>query len=143
MDAGAIQDHLELTQFYSARPALVMNVKKDGRNAAMANVGGVFRVSDFSGRSEFGTSDRASRSESNSFTISRDLMADPYFIREVASRNGMSGMRFYNQPRDTRERMIMDYINEKGMAQQTTTMPQQTFSGEKMSTKRGALGKNP
>ena len=114
---------------------------RHGRNAALTNVDEVSLVRDISDRRELGTGDRANRSESNSFTTHKDLMADPYLFSKVASRNGMSAMRFANQSEERIMQMVQDYVSEKGMVQQATTMPQQTFAGEKLPTTTGELEK--
>lgn len=114
---------------------------RHGRDAALSNVDEVSRVRDVSDRREFGTGDRANRSESNSFTTHKDLMADPYLFQKVAARNGMTAMRFANQSEDRIMEMVQDYVSEKGMVQQATTMPQQTFAGEKLPTTKGELEK--
>ncbi|MDF6412003.1 hypothetical protein NMT94_27300, partial [Escherichia coli] len=112
---------------------------RHGRDAALTNVDEVSRVRDVSDRREFGTGDRANRSDSNSFTTHKDLMADPYLFEKVAARNGMTAMRFANQSEDRIMDMVQDYVSEKGMVQQATTMPQQTFAGEKLPTTKGEL----
>jgi len=112
---------------------------RHGRDAALTNVDEVSRVRDVSDRREFGTGDRANRSDSNSFTTHKDLMADPYLFEKVAARNGMTAMRFANQSEDRIMDMVQDYVSEKGMVQQATSMPQQTFAGEKLPTTKGEL----
>lgn len=96
---------------------------------------------DVSDRREYGAGDRANQSESNSFTVHKDLMSDPYMFEKVASRNGMTAMRFANQSEDRIVGMVQDYVSEKGMVQQATTMPQQTFAGEKLPVTKSELEK--
>lgn len=114
---------------------------RHGRDASLSNVDEVSRVRDVSDRRELGTGDRANRSESNSFSTHKDLMADPYLFEKVASRNGMTAMRFANQSEDRIMGMVQDYVSEKGMVQQASNMPQQTFAGEKLPTSKGELEK--
>ncbi|WP_265283453.1 hypothetical protein [Verminephrobacter aporrectodeae] len=101
----------------------------------------VSRVRDVSDCREFGTDDRANRSESNTFTTHKDLMADPYLFEKVAARNGMTAMRFANQSENRIMDMVQNYVNEKGMVQQATTIPKRTFAGENLPTTKGELEK--
>ncbi len=114
---------------------------RHGRDAALTNVDELSRVRDVSDRREYGTGDRSNRSESNSFTVHKDLMADPYLFQKVAARNGMTAMRFANQSEERIMQMVQDYASEKGMVQQATTMPQQTFAGERLPTTKAELDK--
>lgn len=114
---------------------------RHGRDAARSNVDELTHVADQSNRREYGAGDRANRSDSNSFTVHKDLMADPYLFEKVAARNGMTAMRFANQSEDRIIQMVQDYASEKGMVQQSTTMPQQTFAGESLPTTKAELDK--
>ena len=114
---------------------------RHGRDAALANVDEVSRVRDVADRRELGTGDRANRSESDTFTTHKDLMSDPYLFEKVASRNGMTAMRFANQSQDRIMGMVQDYVAERGMVQQATTMPKQTFAGENLPTTKRELDK--
>lgn len=113
---------------------------RHGRDASLSNVDEVSRVRDVSDRREFGTGDHFNRSESSSFTTHKDLLSDPYLFAQVASRNGMTAMRFANQAEDRILQMVQDYVGEKGMVQQTSNMPQQTFAGESLPTTARELG---
>ncbi|MES8123725.1 hypothetical protein U6R65_12165, partial [Cutibacterium acnes] len=77
-----------------ARGQQSSQMDRHGRDAALSNVDERSRVSDVSDRREYGVGDRVNRSESDSFTIHKDLMADPYLFEKVAARNGMTAMRF-------------------------------------------------
>lgn len=90
-------------------------------------------------RREYGTGDRTNRSESDTFTVHRDLMADPHLFAKVAARNGMTPARFANQSQENILRMVEDYVAEKGMVQRAKTMPQETFAGETLPAHAGEL----
>lgn len=113
---------------------------RHGRDASLSSVDEVSRVRDVSDRREFGTGDRFNRSESSSFTTHKDLLSDPYLFAKVASRNGMTAMRFANQAEDRILQMVQDYVDEKGMVQQASNMPQQTFAGESLPITAHELG---
>jgi conjugal transfer mating pair stabilization protein TraG len=113
---------------------------RHGRDASRSNVDEVSQVRDVSDRREFGAGDRLNRSESSSFTTHKDLLSDPYLFAKVACRNGMTAMRFANQAEDRILQMVQDYVGEKGMVQQASRMPQQTFSGESLPASGGELG---
>ncbi|WP_459203449.1 conjugal transfer protein TraG N-terminal domain-containing protein (plasmid) [Ralstonia pseudosolanacearum] len=112
---------------------------RHGRAAALSNVDERSHVRDVSDRREYGTGDRASRSESDSFSVHKDLMADPYLFEKVAARNGMTAMRFANQSEESIMQMVGDYVSEKGMVEQAKAMPQQTFAGERLPTTKSGL----
>jgi conjugal transfer mating pair stabilization protein TraG len=122
-----------------ARGQQSSQMDRHGRDAALSNVDERSRVSDVSDRREYGVGDRVNRSESDSFTIHKDLMADPYLFEKVAARNGMTAMRFMNQSEERIMQMVQDYVSEKGMVQQATTMPQQTFAGERLPSTKSEL----
>ncbi len=113
---------------------------RHGRDASLSGVDEVSQVRDVSDRREFGVGDRINRSESSSFTTHKDLLSDPYLFAKVASRNGMTAMRFANQAEDRILQMVQDYVGEKGMVQQATNMPQQTFAGETLPVTVSELG---
>ncbi|WP_338927518.1 conjugal transfer protein TraG N-terminal domain-containing protein [Mycetohabitans endofungorum] len=89
-------------------------------------------ILDESNRHEYGVGDRASRSETDSFSVHKDLMADPYLFEKVAARNGMTAMRFANQSENRIMEMVSVYVTEKGMVEQSKTMPRHTFAGERL-----------
>ena len=112
---------------------------RHGRDAAMSNVDEVSSVQDVSDRREYGVGSRSSRSESDSFSTHKDLMADPYLFEKVAARNGMTAMRFANQSENRILEMVQAYAGEKGAVQQASAMPQKTFAGESLPTTRRGL----
>ena len=122
-----------------ARGQQSSQMDRHGRDAALSNVDERSLVSDVSDRWEYGVGHRVNRSESDSFTIHKDLMADPYLFEKVAARNGMTAMRFMNQSEQRIMQMVQDYVSEKGMVQQATTMPQQTFAGERLPSTKSEL----
>ena len=69
-------------------------------------------------------------------------MADPYLFEKVAARNRMTAGRFANQSEDRIMEMVQAYASEKGMVQQATTMPQQTFAGETLPATKDELEKH-
>ena len=103
-----------------------------GRDASRNTVDERSSVRDVSSRRDYSANDRASRSESDSFSIQRDLTADPNFLEKVAQRHGMSAARFAGQEEGRQWQMIRDYAAEKGAMQASTTMPTTTFAGEKI-----------
>ena len=103
-----------------------------GRDATRGRVDERSTVDDVSSRRDFSSNDRASRSESDSFSIQRDLTADPHFLEKVAQRHGMTAARFAGQEEGRQWQMIRDYAAEKGAMQASTTMPTTTFAGEKI-----------
>lgn len=113
---------------------------RHGRDAFLSAVDEVSRVRDVSDRREFGVGDRINRSESSSFTTHKDLLSDPYLFAMVASRNGMTAMRFANQAEDRILQMVQDYVGEKGMVQQASNMPQQTLASESLPVTARELG---
>ncbi|KVV25117.1 conjugal transfer protein TraG [Burkholderia cepacia] len=141
-ESARVQDSYNITGSRSAQGSAGQQSNQTNRHATDAtysNVDESSRVRDVSDRREYGTGDRFSRSESNSFTTHRDLMADPYLFEKVAARNGMTAMRFANQAEDRIMDMVQDYVSEKGMVQQAHAMPQETFAGEKLPTTKAEL----
>ncbi|WP_231753774.1 conjugal transfer protein TraG N-terminal domain-containing protein, partial [Burkholderia savannae] len=141
-ESARVQDSYNITGSRSAQGSAGQQSNQTDRHATEAsysNVDESSRVRDVSDRREYGTGDRFSRGESNSFSTHRDLMADPYLFEKVAARNGMTAMRFANQAEDRIMDMVQDYISEKGMVQQAQAMPQQTFAGEKLPTTKAEL----
>ncbi|MGP8438176.1 conjugal transfer protein TraG N-terminal domain-containing protein [Paraburkholderia fungorum] len=112
---------------------------RHGREAARSNVDEHSRVNDAVERNENGVGNRASRGESNSFSVHHDLMADPEFMAQVAARNGMSAMRFYSQETPTIMRQAQDFAAEKGMVAKASTLNGQTFDGGHMPTTKSEL----
>ena len=108
-----------------------------GRDASRGVVDERSRVDDVSTRRDKSIGDKASRSESDSFSIHRDLTSDPAYLTKVAQRNGMSAARFMGQEEGRQWAMIKSYAAEKGVMQASTTMPTTTFAGESIpATKR-------
>lgn len=105
---------------------------RTGRDASRSSVNERSSVRDVSSRRDYSANDRASRSESDSFSIQRDLTADPNFLEKVAQRHGMSAARFAGQEEGRQWQMIRDYAAEKGVMQASTTMPTTTFAGDKI-----------
>lgn len=103
-----------------------------GRDASRGSVDERSTVQDVSNRRDFSSNDRASRSESNSISIQRDLTADPHYLEKVAQRYGMTAARFAGQAEGRQYEMIMEYTAEKGAMQASTTMPTESFSGQKI-----------
>ena len=103
-----------------------------GRDAARSNVDERSTVDDASTRHEQGVGNKASRSESDSFTVHRDLMADPSLLEKVAQRNGMTAARFMGQEEGRIMGMVRGYAAEKGVATSASTMPTSTFAGESL-----------
>jgi conjugal transfer mating pair stabilization protein TraG len=87
-------------------------------------------VDDVSSRRDYSAGDKASRNESDSFSIHRDLAADPAYLEKVAQRNGMTAARFMGQEEGRQWQMIRSYAAEKGAMQAATTMPATSFAGE-------------
>lgn len=114
---------------------------RHGREAARSNVDEHSRVKDAVERQENGVGNRASRGETNSFSVHRDLMADPEFMSQVAARNGMSAMRFYSQETPTIMKQVQDFAAEKGMVAQASKLNGQTFDGGQMPTTKAELHK--
>lgn len=112
---------------------------RHAREAARSNVDEHARVNDAVQRNENGVGNRASRGESNSFSVHHDLMADPEFMSQVAARNGMSAMRFYSQETPTIIRQVQDFAAEKGMVAKASTLNGQTFDGGHMPTTKSEL----
>lgn len=112
---------------------------RTGNDAVLSNIDERSQISDVSDRTEYGTGDRANRSESNSFTQHRDLMADPSFMAAVAARNGMSATRFYSQETPTIMSMVQDYAAEKGMVNAAQTLNTNTFAGETLPANKTGL----
>lgn len=107
---------------------------RSSRDAALSKVDERTTVKDVSDRNEYGVGHRLSRNESESFTVHRDLMADPHLFDKVAARNGMTAMRFANQSEESIMQMMQDYVSEKGMVAKAKDMPTQTFAGESLPT---------
>lgn len=103
-----------------------------GRDASRGSVDERSTVQDVSNRKDYSSNDRASRSESDSFAIQRDLTADPHYLEKVAQRNGMTAARFAGQEEGRQWQMIRDYAAEKGAMQASTTMPTTSFAGDKI-----------
>lgn len=112
---------------------------RHGREAARSNVDEHSRVNDAVERNEHGVGNRASRGESNAFSVHHDLMADPEFMSQVAARNGMSAMRFYSQETPTIMKQVQDFAAEKGMVAQASNLNGQTFDGGHMPTTKSEL----
>lgn len=112
---------------------------RTGNDAVLSNIDERSQIRDVSDRQEYGTGDRANRSESNSFTHHRDLLADPSFMEAVAARNGMSATRFYSQETPTIMSMVQDYAAEKGMVNAAQTLNTNTFAGETLPTNKAGL----
>lgn len=110
-----------------------------GRDAARSSVDERTNVQDVSDRSEAGTGDRVSRSQSDSFTIRHDLMADPSLLEKVASRNGMTAARLMGQEAGRIQSMVSDFVAEKGAMNSATTMPKSGLSGASMPTNKSDL----
>lgn len=103
---------------------------RDGKDASRSDTRERSHVEDLSVRQEAGTGDKASRSESHSATISRDLMADPHLLQKVAARNGMTAARMMGQSSGEVLKMVKAYAAERGMFKEAQTMPTQSFAGE-------------
>ena len=103
-----------------------------GRDASRNTVNERSKVQDVSSRDDYSVIDKASRSRSDSFSIQRDLTADPHFLEKVAQRNGMTAARFAGQEEGRQWQMIIDYAAEKGAMQASTTMPSSSFAGAKI-----------
>jgi len=110
-----------------------------GRDASRGNVDERSTVDDVSSRRDYTVGDKASRSESDSFSIHRDLTADPAYLEKVAQRNGMTAARFMGQEEGRQWQMIKSYAAEKGAMQASTTMPTATFAGETIPTTKRDL----
>lgn len=112
---------------------------RHSQDAALSNLDERSHIRDVSDRREYGTGDRISHSKSDSFSVHKDLMADPYLFEKVAVRNGMTAMRFANQSEDRIIEMVQNYASEKKMVEQASAMPQQTLSSEKIPTTQNGL----
>lgn len=109
------------------------------RDAVRSNVRERSTVDDVSDRNERGVGDTASRRQTESATISRDLMADPNLLEKVAQRNGMTAARFMGQGEGRMLAMVKEYAAEKGMLQQAQTMPTEGLSGRAIPQNKGDL----
>lgn len=112
---------------------------RHGREAARSTVDELGNTDDAVRRDENGLGHRASRGETNSFSVHRDLMADPEFMSQVAARHNMSSMRFYSQETPTIMKQVQDFAAEKGMVAQASTLNGQTFDGGQMPTTKAEL----
>ena len=86
-------------------------------------------TSDKGFRTDHGDSNRVSRSQSASYTVQRDLLADPAVFQAVAARNGMSAMRFANQPEHRIAEMLDTYVGERDTVQNTHRLPDADLAG--------------
>lgn len=59
-------------------------------------------------------------------SVHEDRILDPFIFEKVAARNGMTAMRFANQPEDRIKKMIGHYVNEKDMVERSKTLLQET-----------------
>lgn len=103
---------------------------RHGQDAARSDVDERSTVSDVSTRHEQGVGSKASRSESDSFTVHRNLMADPSLLEKVAQRHGMTAARFMGQEEGRIMAMARDYLAAKGVAMSAATLPTTTFAGD-------------
>lgn len=113
---------------------------RHAREATLNDVDDLSHIHDVSDRHEYGIGDRTHRSESHALTAHKDLMADPYLFEKVAARHHMTAMRFASQSESRIMQMVQDYVVEKSIVQQASTLPQQTQSGEKLPTTHSELG---
>lgn len=112
---------------------------RHARDATLSNADDRSQVNDVSERTDRSVSDRVNRSESNSFSVHKDLMSDPQLLEKVAKRNGMSAMRFSNQNPDRIMSMVQDYVGEKGVLKTATALPQKTLGGKALPTSEAEL----
>ncbi len=108
-------------------------------DAARSTVSDRSSVRQVSGQTENSVSDRAGRSEANSFTYHRDLMADPNFLEKVAARNGMTAARFMGQNSERMEYLMQQYADEKGLVVAAKSMPPTGIEGASIPKSRSEL----
>jgi len=112
---------------------------RSGRDASRSNVDERSTVKDVSDRSERGIGTRASTSESRSFAIQRNMMADPHYLAKVAERNGLNANRFLGQEEGRISKMINDYAAEREAMTGATAMPNTSFDGNRLPANTGDL----
>ncbi len=98
---------------------------REGKDASLSTADERTQLWDQANRNEHGGGIRANRSESDVFAVHRDLMSDPSLFERVATHNGMTPMRFFNQSEDSQMDMFRDYLEEKSIVQQAKRMPEQ------------------
>ena len=107
-------------------------IGRTGRHAEHSQINERSQVRDVSDRYESGVQQRVGRSESDSFNVRRDLMADPHLLEKVAASNGMSAMRLASETEESIMSMVQDYLAEKEIYQRAVMMPNQGLVGGKM-----------
>jgi len=112
---------------------------RDGRDAALTEVDERSRIRDVSDRKESGIGVRSSRSENESFTVHRDLLADPNLLEKVAQRNNMTAARFMGQEEGRMLAMVRDYVADKGMVAGASKLNATGLDGSKLATTKTAL----
>lgn len=112
---------------------------RDVRDAAHSNVDEHSVVTDAVKRTDSGVGERVSRGENTAFSIRHDMMNDPDFMQQVARRNGMSAMRFYNQSSETIIRQTEEFATEKGIVAAASTLNNTTYSGQSIPTTKSEL----
>lgn len=112
---------------------------RTGSDATRSTSDASSQTTDATRRSEHGVGDRGSRSRSDSFSVHRDLMADPNLLEKVAARNGMTAARLMGQAEGRILAMVRDYAAEKGVATASSTLPRTTLGGNALPTGRSEL----
>jgi conjugal transfer mating pair stabilization protein TraG len=91
---------------------------RDGADATLTRYQDRSRSTDSSFRQDINHGQKASQSDSLSFSINQDMLADPDYLSKVANRFGMSDLRFMTQAEGEQWAMIEQYAAEKTMATQ-------------------------
>lgn len=126
--SASIKGHRATTQGTEEQSA---QSRRIGKDAVRSRVDERTLVNDASGRTDQTVSDRTSRSEGQSYSISRNLANDPDFLSKVAERGEMTPERFAGLARGEQREMIEGYLADKQVMQSARTMPKESIEGGK------------